>query len=257
MIRDVIPYLDTIILGDCLEVMPHLPEKSIDLVLCDLPYGVTACEWDKRLPLDELFNEYRRLLAPNGAIILTATQPFATDLINACRAWFRYDLVWDKVAPVGFLNSHKMPLRRHESILVFYEHLPVYHPQFTSGRPYRSKGDAERKAGVYKALPALAKENPGLRYPTSILQFPRETNNGTTRRLFHPTQKPLSLFEYLIRTYTDPEAVVLDNCLGSGTTALACIATARHYVGIEKDPIFAARSSERVEAARMAASRAA
>jgi DNA modification methylase len=250
-------HINSIILGDCLEVMPHLESASIDLVLCDLPYGVTDCTWDKRLPLERLFAEYKRLTKPHGAIILTATQPFATDLVNACRSWFRYDLVWDKSAPVGFLNANRMPLRRHESILVFYKHLPVYHPQFADGRPYKSKSRGMKKPGVYKATPIVPIDNPGRRYPTSILEFSRETNGGGHRRLFHPTQKPQALFEYLIRTYTDPEALVLDNCIGAGTTALACIATGRRFIGIEKDPLFAACSSERAALAQSGKPRAA
>lgn len=245
------PYLDRIISGDCLDVMPRLPGASIDLVLCDLPYGVTDCPWDKRLPLDRLFAEYKRLLAPRGSIILTATQPFTTDLVNACRSWFRYDLVWDKSAPVGFLNANRMPLRRHESILVFYPRLPVYHPQFTTGRPYRSKAGGEKAAGVYKRTRNIPTNNPGRRYPTSVLEFPRETNGGGVRRLFHPTQKPVALFEWVVRSYTESGAVVLDNCIGSGTTALACIASSRHFIGIEKDPVFAARAGARIAASRM------
>lgn len=243
------PFVGRIISGDCLDVMPRLPGASIDLVLCDLPYGVTDCSWDKRLPLDRLFAEYKRLLAPRGAIVLTATQPFTTDLVNACRSWFRYDLVWDKTAPVGFLNANRMPLRRHESVLVFYPRLPVYHPQFSAGRPYRSRAGGEKAAGVYRKTRALSSENPGRRYPTSILEFSRETNGNGVRRLFHPTQKPVALFEFLIRTYTDPGAVVLDNCIGSGTTALACVATGRLFIGIEKDPVYAALAGERVAAA--------
>jgi DNA modification methylase len=143
-----------------------------------------------------------------------------------------------------------MPLRRHESILLFYEHLPVYHPQFAKGQPYKSKGHGMKKPGVYKATPTASIDNPGRRYPTSILEFPRETNGGGHRHLYHPTQKPLALFEYLIETYTEPGAIVLDNCIGAGTTALASIATGRHFIGIEKDPVFAACSSERVAAAK-------
>ncbi|HOX30906.1 MAG TPA: site-specific DNA-methyltransferase [Spirochaetales bacterium] len=244
------PYLDRIISGDCLDVMPRLPGASIDLILCDLPYGVTDCAWDKRLPLDRLFAEYKRLLAPRGAIILTATQPFTTDLVNACRSWFRYDLVWDKSAPVGFLNANRMPLRRHESILVFYPRLPAYHPQFTAGRPYRYRAGGEKAAGVYKKTRVIGVNNPGRRYPTSILEFSRETNGNGARRLFHPTQKPVALFEWIVKSYTEPDAIVLDNCIGSGTTALACIPSGRHFIGIEKDPVFAAQAGERVVEAR-------
>jgi site-specific DNA-methyltransferase (adenine-specific) len=245
------PYIDRITCGDCMEIMPRLPPASVDLILCDLPYGVTDCAWDKRLPVGPLFEEYKRLLAPRGAIVLTATQPFTTDLVNACRPWFRYDLVWDKSAPVGFLNANRMPLRRHESVLVFYPALPIYHPQFTSGRPYKSRAGGTKAAGVYRQTKAIAADNPGRRYPTSILEFSRETNSGGKKRLFHPTQKPVALFEWIVRTYTDPEAIVLDNCIGSGTTAVACVSAGRHFIGLERDPVFAARAGERVAEARL------
>jgi site-specific DNA-methyltransferase (adenine-specific) len=243
-------YTDKIILGDCLEVMPRIEPSSVDMVLCDLPYGVTDCAWDKRLPLDRVFGEYKRLLTPRGVIVLTATQPFTTDLINACRSWFRYDLVWDKKASVGFLNANRMPLRRHESVLVFYEKLPNYHPQYSEGLPYKSKSRGIKKAGVYKETQSVPIDNPGRRYPTSILEFPREMNSHAHRDLFHPTQKPIALFKYLISTFTDPGDMVLDNCIGAGTTALACIETDRHFIGIELDPVFAACSSERIEEAK-------
>ena len=142
---------------------------------------------------------------------------------------------------MGFLNANRMPLRRHESILVFYPRLPVYHPQFTAGRPYRYRAGREKAAGVYKKTRVIGTENPGRRYPTSILEFPRETNGNGVKRLFHPTQKPVALFEWIVRSYTEPGAIVLDNCIGSGTTAVACIASSRHFIGIEKDPVFAAR----------------
>lgn len=256
MKKDIRHFVDRITLGDCMEILPHLPDASIDLILCDLPYGVTDCAWDRKLPLQKLFSEYRRLLAPRGAIVLTATQPFTTDLVNACRDWFRYDLVWDKSSPVGYLNANRMPLRRHESILVFYPKLPVYHPQFSAGRPYHRKGGESKRGGVYRATKVLEATNPGRRHPTSILEFPRETNGGK-KRLYHPTQKPVALFEFLVNSYTEPGAVVLDNCIGAGTTALACIATSRHFIGIEKDPLFAARAGERVAEAKRAVRRVA
>lgn len=239
-------FLDRIILGDCLDVMPAIPSGSIDLILTDLPYGVTACSWDKRINLARLFAEYRRLVSERGAIVLTATQPYATDLINACRSWFRYDLVWDKEYTVGFLNANRMPLRRHELALVFYKHLPVYNPQFGEGRPYRAKGGGMKAGGVYKPTPIIETDNDGRRFPTSILRFPREMNRAKSKKLFHPTQKPLALFEYFVRTYTNQGAVVLDSCLGSGTTALACAANDRHFIGIEKDPYFVDIASARL-----------
>ena len=239
-------FLDRIILGDCLDVMPDIPSGSVNLILTDLPYGVTDCQWDKRIDLVRLFCEYRRLLADRGAIVLTATQPFATDLVNACRDWFRYDLVWDKEYTVGFLNANRMPLRRHELALVFYRPLPVYNPQFGEGRPYRAKGGGMKAGGVYKPTPNVAVDNDGRRFPTSVLRFPREMNSAKSKKLFHPTQKPLALFEYFVRTYTNPEAVVLDSCLGSGTTALACTASNRRYIGIEKDPEYVDKATARL-----------
>ncbi|OHD27282.1 MAG: hypothetical protein A2Y38_19355 [Spirochaetes bacterium GWB1_59_5] len=231
-------FLDRIILGDCLDVMPAIPSGSINLILTDLPYGVTDCHWDRRIDLVRLFCEYRRILSDRGALVLMATQPFATDLVNACRDWFRYDLVWDKEYSVGFLNANRMPLRRHEFALVFYRRLPVYNPQFGAGRPYHAKGGGMKAKGVYKPIQIIATDNDGRRYPTSVLRFPREMNSAKSKKLFHPTQKPFALFEYFVRTYTNPGAVVLDSCLGSGTTALACVANNRHFIGIEKDPDF-------------------
>jgi site-specific DNA-methyltransferase (adenine-specific) len=234
-------FKDRVILGDCLDILPRLPEGSIDMVLCDLPYGCTACSWDTRLPLDRLFAEYRRIVKENGAIVLTATQPFTTALINAAPDLFRYDLVWDKVAPVGFLNAKRMPLRRHESVLVFYRRLPYYDPQFEKGLPYKSKG-GDFHAGVYRELRKKASVNEGRRYPTSVLAFPREMG----ARCRHPTQKPVALFEFLVRSYTRPGETVLDNCSGSGTTALACLRASRHYVCIEREASYHAVSLERL-----------
>ena len=214
--------------GDCLQIMSAIPDGAIDLILCDLPYGITDCEWDSLIPMEPLWNEYRRLIKQNGAIVLTAQQPFATDLINAARKWFRYEIIWSKAKPLGFLNANRMPLRAHENVLVFYKRLPCYNPQFTEGEPYHSKGRSNSKTAVYRDIKKrIDTINKGVRYPRSVLHFPQEGRTG------HPTEKPQALFEWIVKTYTRPGETVLDNCVGSGTTAAACEATGRRWIGIE------------------------
>jgi site-specific DNA-methyltransferase (adenine-specific) len=226
--------------GDCLEIMPQIPTGSVDMILCDLPYGTTACEWDKRIDMDRLWAEYRRLAKPNGAIVLTAQQPFATDLINAARKWFRYEIIWEKSLALGFLNAKKMPLRAHENILVFYRALPTYNPQMTAGKPYK-KGPSSTGTVLYRRKKSLPTDNKdGLRYPRSVQKWTQEQHKG------HPTAKPQAMFEWLINTYTYPRETVLDNCMGSGTTAAACEATGRRWIGIEMDKGFCDVTRERL-----------
>ena len=217
-----------IIHGDCLDVMDYIPSGSIDLVLCDLPYGTTQNKWDSVLPLDQLWAYYWRVLKHNGAIVLTAAQPFSTSLIVSSLANFRYALVWDKTQITGFLNAKRQPLRRHEDVCVFYRAQPTYNPQFSEGRPYK----ITRKHGTenYGAQSENGTESDGRRYPTSIINIPQNrVENG------HPTQKPVALMEYLIRTYTNEGDTVLDNTMGSGTTGVACQNTGRNFIGIELD----------------------
>ena len=219
---------------DCLTGMNRIADGSIDLILTDLPYGVTGCAWDKVLPMDELFRQYNRIITDHGAIILTATQPFATDLINANRKYFRYDIVWEKNSPVGFANSHKMPLRSHELILVFYKHLPTYNPQglLLLDKPKVKKPlQLTGKDYVYD-MNTLNKEHTTkyTNYPRSVIRY-CNVNYGNV----HPTQKPLDLFEYLILTYTNTGDTVLDSCMGSGTTGVACKRTGRNFIGYETD----------------------
>lgn len=221
---------DSLHLGDCFDVMELMPDKSVDMVLCDLPYGVTACAWDVELDLDRLWREYKRLLKPGGAVVLTATQPFETKLINSNRKWFRYKWVWKKSRAVGFLNARKMPLRIHEDVLVFAPGRTIYHPQFEPGTPYVSRRKASGKGGVYREVKRSDTVNTGYRFPKDLLEF-----SNTCERVVHSTQKPVALFEYLIKTYTDEGDVVLDNTSGSGTTALAAMNTGRRYVCVEKD----------------------
>lgn len=216
-------------LGDCFDVFPFIADKSINLVLCDLPYGVTACSWDVKLDLDRLWSEYKRMLAPGGAVVLTATQPFETELINSNPKWFRYKWVWKKSRAVGFLNAKKMPLRIHEDVLVFAPGRIRYNPQFTEGKPYVSKRSARTRAGVYREVVRTETVNTGVRYPKDVVEF-----SNTCEQVIHNTQKPVALFEYLIRTYTDEGGVVLDNTSGSGTTAIAALNTGRSWICIEK-----------------------
>jgi site-specific DNA-methyltransferase (adenine-specific) len=223
--------MNKLINADCIEVMKKLEDKSIDLILCDLPYGTTNCAWDIIIPFEELWGQYNRIIKDNGAILLFAQQPFATDLINSNRKNFRYEIVWEKSRAVGFLNAKKMPLRCHELVLVFYKKLPTYNPQFTPGKPYVRKDTGKSKTSLYKAhWKETTFVNTGFRYPRDVVRIV-DKNEGR----YHPTQKPVALAEYLIKTFTHEGETVLDNCVGSGTTAVACINTKRKYIAVEKN----------------------
>ncbi len=221
--------VDSLHFGDCFDVLEMMQDKSVDMVLCDLPYGVTACDWDVELDLGRLWPEYKRLLKPGGVVVLTATQPFETKLINSNPKWFRYKWVWKKTRAVGFLNSRKMPLRIHEDVLVFSPGKSIYNPQLEPGKPYVSKRKSSGKGGVYREVKRSETVNTGFRFPKDLVEF-----SNTCEKVVHNTQKPVALFEYLIRTYTNEGALVLDNTAGSGTTAIAAINTGRRYVCIEK-----------------------
>jgi site-specific DNA-methyltransferase (adenine-specific) len=223
--------LNSVVHGDCLQVMEQIPDGSVNLILCDLPYGITACKWDLQIPLEQLWAAYKRVLAPNGVVVLTAVQSFTTDLINSNRKWFRYSLVWLKTMPTGFLNAKRRPLRIHEDILIFSPKAPTYNPQMQPGKPYKSHKKAGKRAKIYGGQnKEVITDNEGVRYPQSVIKF----SNGNHKSL-HPTQKPIELFSYLIRTYSQINDTVLDNCLGSGTTAISCLETKRNFIGIEKD----------------------
>jgi site-specific DNA-methyltransferase (adenine-specific) len=233
--------------ADCLDIMQEMPNKSIDMILCDLPYGVTAnIEWDKSLiDLTKLWSEYFRIAKYDTAILLMGQQPFVTDLICSCRGIFRYDLIWEKTMPTCGLNANKMPLRKHEIILVFYQSLPTYNPQFTKGKKYVKDRPAlsTTGSGIYNPIETdFTKENLGVRYPTSILKF----SNGNNQNI-HPTQKPVALFEYLIKTYSNEGDMVLDNCMGSGTTGVACANSGRDFIGIEKEKVYFDAAKKRIE----------
>lgn len=230
----------TLYCGDCLDIMREIPEGSVDMALCDLPYGITDCAWDVRIPLEPLWAAYKRVVKQSGAIVLTAQQPFATDLINAARPFFRYELIWEKAKALGFLNANRMPLRAHENVLVFYRRLPRYTPQFTEGKPYQRGATKNASKSVYRHHVKTGIDNAGTRHPRSVLRFSQE---GRTK---HPTEKPQALFEWLIRTYTAPGELVLDNCMGSGTTAAACEAASRRWIGVELNEDFCKMTVERL-----------
>lgn len=238
-------------LGDCLEVMRGLPNGSVDMVLCDLPYGTTDCKWDAVIPFVDLWAQYRRVVKPSGAIVLTCAQPFTTALIASNYDDFRYEIVWDKVnRNTGYGNANKMPLRRHENIAVFYRKLPTYNPQMTVGDPYVAKRSG-KKPGVYAngGLNPQDGVNSGTRFPVSILPIKADIKTEMGR---HPTQKPVALMDYLIRTYTNNGELVLDNTMGSGTTGVAALNTGRKFVGIEQDPGYFAVACRRIEDAAKA-----
>ena len=238
--------INTIIKGDCLEVMKDIPDGSIDMVLCDLPYGTTNCKWDSILPLDKLWEHYNRVTKKNGAIVLTAAQPFTSVLISSNLKNFKYTWVWEKSKATGYLNAKRMPMRSHEDVCVFYRKPPLYNPQMWQSTPY-NKGKAHRPTDVYGSQVAtLVKNDTGLRYPRSVQYFKTAESEG---KVHHPTQKPLALFEYLMKTYTNEGDVVLDNCLGAGTTAIAAIRNNRKYIGIELDEKYYNISCERVKEA--------
>lgn len=221
---------------DCLLGMHRIPDKSIDMILCDLPYGTTQCKWDSVIPLDALWRAYERVITDNGVIVLTASQPFSALLVASNLKNYKYSWIWEKSKATGYLNAKKRPLCAHEDILVFSKKAPCYFPQMTEGTPY-SKGTALRPTAVYGAQKETTVENKdGLRYPRTVQYFKTAESEG---KVWHPTQKPIALFEYLVRTYTREGEVVLDTCMGAGTTALACIKTDRKFVGFELDAKFA------------------
>jgi len=216
--------------GDCLTVLPMIPDGSVDMVLCDLPYGTTQCHWDIVIPLEKLWAEYHRVCKQNAAMVFTASQPFTTDLISSNRKDFRYCWVWEKEQGVNFLYAKYQPLKSHEDVCVFYREPPTYNPQFAEGRPYTVTARADDRGEHYRGFTRTDTINDGRRYPKSVLRI----NRALAR--YHATQKPVELMEYFIKTYTNPGDTVLDNTMGSGTTGLACQNLGREFIGIEQDP---------------------
>ncbi len=220
--------VNKIILGDCLEVMKSIADKSIDMILCDLPYGTTQNKWDSIIELSSLWLQYERIIKDKGTIVLTAQTPFDKVLGCSNLKLLKYEWIWEKSKATGHLNSKKTPIKAHENILVFYKSLPTYNPQMRQGEPYKARG-GKTTTDTYGTHTDKRNDSNGMYYPRTVIQFPSEM------RPIHPTQKPVELFEYLIKTYTNEGDIVLDNAAGSGTTAIACINTDRNYICMEKD----------------------
>jgi len=239
--------------GDCLEIMKDFPDKSVDMILCDLPYEKTTCKWDTIIPFKLLWEQYERIIKDNGAIVLTASQPFTTELISSNLYLYKYNWVWEKDKPTNFVFANKQPMKYHEDICVFYKHQPTYNKQMIE----RSAGGKARcKTGVnhgnrkmqgvdtiYKSIEKINFYDKSLKNPSTIIYF----NTGRRNDLIHPTQKPTLLFEYLIKTYTNENDIVLDNAAGSCTAAIACKNTNRRWICIEKEEEYCNKSVERIK----------
>jgi site-specific DNA-methyltransferase (adenine-specific) len=240
--------------GDCLEVMNIIPDKSIDMILCDLPYGTTACKWDVVIPFEPLWKQYERIIKDNGAIVLFGCNPFTAMLIVSNLKLFKYTIVWNKVSKTDFMNAKNKPLRQHEDLMVFSKgtvancskKLMKYNPQgIKPGNRSGKQTFAEYTSATKGKRPCMKDfyETKNSNYPTSIITF----SNANRTRAFFPTQKPVPLLEYLIKTYTDEGKTVLDNCMGSGSTGEAALNTGRFFIGIEKDDYIFEIAKKRIE----------
>ena len=227
-----------LIQGDCLEVMKSIPDKFIDAIICDLPYGTTQNKWDSVIDLNALWEQYKRIC--KGAIVLTAQTPFDKVLGVSNLKMLKYEWIWRKESGTGHLNAKKAPLKDHENVLVFYDKQPIYNPQMRTGfKPYVCK-QGNTKSKNYGAQTGAITESNGDRYPLTVIEFKRDKDK------IHPTQKPVALMEYLIKTYTNQCDTVLDNCMGSGTTGVACKNLGRNFIGIEQDANYFEIASKRI-----------
>lgn len=234
--------------GDCLELMKQIPDKSVDMILCDLPYGTTACKWDSIIPFDKLWEQYKRIVKDNGAIALFGSEPFSTKLRASNLSMFRYDWVWEKEQGANFMLCKHQPYKVHEIVSVFSKKKHKYFPQMTDGKPYISgKGTS---GDITNNVAKAQTKNSGTRYPRSVQKF----STDKAKKSFHPTQKPVALCEYLIKTYTNQGETVLDNCMGSGTTGVACVNTDRNFIGIELDDHYFEIATERINQAQLSKS---
>ena len=225
-------FINNVLEGDCLEIMKQLPDKSIDMVLCDLPYGTTQNKWDSVIPLGELWQQYRRIVKDDGAIVLTSQGMFTAELMVSNPKMFRYKWIWEKSKSTNFLNAKKQPLRKHEDVCVFYRRQPVYHPQMIDGEPYDKGIRKNQMSGSYGDFQPVHVHSDGKRYPTDIIYFKTAESEG---KVFHSTQKPVKLGRYFVRTYTNPGDIVLDNTSGSGSFLVAALLEGRNFIGIEKN----------------------
>lgn len=239
--------------GDCLELMKDIPDGSVDMILCDLPYGTTACKWDNVIPFEPLWEQYNRIIKDSGAICLFGGEPFSSLMRTSNLKHYKYDWVWRKPRGTGHLNAKKQPLRDVENISVFYDSQCTYNPQYSVGEPYSClKGGKNSRVsekgkttyGKFMNGARFRNDNSGFRYPKQVIEF-----GVVERGTVHPTQKPVPLLEYLVRTYTNEGETVLDNCMGSGTTGVACANTNRNFIGIELDENYFKIAEERIRAA--------
>tara|TARA_B100001057_G_C22736411_1_gene905968 strand:+ start:519 stop:1241 length:723 start_codon:yes stop_codon:yes gene_type:complete len=233
-------------LGDCLDILPTLSGNSVDMVMVDLPYGTTACKWDSIISLDFLWKQYNRICKDDAAMVFTAAQPFTTTLASSNIDNFRYEWIWEKPQGTNPMNAKVMPLKSHENILVFYRSKPTYNPQMWYSTPYSGfSSDVSKIGEVYGSQKSKHRDNPeGSRYPKTILKYKQEKG-------LHPTQKPVGLMEYLIKTYTNEGDTVLDNTMGSGTTGVACMNCNRNFIGIESDKKYFDIAKERIEVGKL------
>lgn len=240
---------DGLFFGDCLQLMPFVAPASVDLILCDLPYGTTQCKWDTIIPFAELWAQYCRIIKPNGSIVLTAAQPFTSLLIASNLAMFRYEWVWEKGSATGFLNAKKQPLRAHENICVFYKNQPTFNPQKTTGHELKQSKKKTVNSECYGKALKLQEYSSTERYPRSVQFFSSDKQKVS----LHPTQKPVSLMEYLVRTYSNEGDLVMDNCMGSGTAGVACVNTNRKFIGIEQEQKYFDIARDRINEAKQQA----
>lgn len=221
--------------GDCLELMKDIPDKSIDAIICDLPYGITACKWDSVIPFEPLWKQYKRIIKDNGAIVLFGAEPFSSLLRCSNLEMFKYDWIWKKSIPVGFLNVKKMPLKNTETISIFYKNLPIYNPQGVIKIDKKRVNDNSKNGNNKTGLSGHSGGKMKGDYIQEYTNYPKQILSFASERGLHPTQKPLELLKYLVRTYTNENDWVLDNTCGSNTTGIACYDLNRNYIGIEKD----------------------
>lgn len=236
-------FINKVFEADCLELMPLIPDKSIDMILCDLPYGTTQNKWDSVIDLEKLWKEYKRIIKDNGVIVLTSQGVFTAHLIMSNEPWFKYKIVWIKSKSTNFLNAKKQPLRKHEDICVFYKQQPVYNPQMSEGESYDKGIRKDQFTGSYGDFKPRHVKSDGLRYPNDVVCFEESEPDDfvyiktaeSEGPVFHPTQKPVELGRYLIRTFTNPGDIVMDNACGSGSFLVAAALEGRRYIGIEKN----------------------
>ena len=244
-IKDIIkPYINKLYQGDCLDCMKNIPDGSIDMILCDLPYGTTQNNWDSTIPLEALWGEYNRIIKQNGAIALTSQGVFTAKLILSQPDIFKYKWIWEKSKPTNFLNAKKQPLRKHEDVCIFYKKPPTYNPQMTQGEPYDKGIRKDQLSGSYGDFQPVHVSSNGERYPTDIIYIKTAESEG---EVVHPTQKPVALGRYFVKTYTKPGDVVLDNAFGSGSFLVAALLEGRNFIGIEKNEDVALFKKEAID----------